>query len=82
MNYLLKVLERISVWVADTALEDNPLHIKQHGFQKGKTTETAIPNTVNMIKKHIPKGEHCMSVFLDIQLTFDLITPEHIKRAS
>ena len=32
MNYLLKGLEWLSVWVADTALEDNPLHIKQHGF--------------------------------------------------
>ena len=42
MNYLLKGLERLSVWVADTALDDNPLHIKQHGFQKGKSTETAI----------------------------------------
>ena len=36
MNYLLKGLERLSVWVADTALEDNPLHTKQHGFPKRK----------------------------------------------
>ena len=28
MNYLLKGIERLSVWVADTALEDNPLHTK------------------------------------------------------
>ena len=48
INYLLKGLERLSVWVADTALEDKPLHIKQHGFQKGKSTETAkTPATIN-----------------------------------
>ena len=81
MNYLLKGLERLSVWIADDALEDHPLHIKQHGFQKGKSTETAISSTVNKIEKHILNGEHCMGVFLDIQAAFDSITPEHIKRA-
>ena len=81
INYLLKGLERLSVWVADTALEDNPLHIKQHGFQKGKSTETAVSNTINKIEKHILNGEHCMEVFLDIQAAFDSITPEHIKSA-
>ena len=58
MNYLLKGLVRLSVWVADTALEDNPLHIKQHGFQKGKSKESAISNTINKIEKHILNGEH------------------------
>ena len=81
MNYLLKGLERLSVWVADTALEDNLLHIKQHGFQKGKSTELAISNTVHQIEKYIHKGEHCMGVFLDIQVAFDSITSEHIKNA-
>ena len=56
MNYLLKGLERLSVWVADTALEDNPLKRKQHTFQKGKSTETAISNTINKIEKHIKWG--------------------------
>ena len=68
MNYLLKGLERLSVWVADTALEENPLHTKQHGFQKGKSTETAISNTIHKIEKHILNGEHCMGVFLDLSL--------------
>ena len=51
MNYLLKVLECLNVWVTDTTVEDHPLHIKQHVFQKGKSTETAISNTVNKIEK-------------------------------
>ena len=82
MNYLLKGLERLSVWVADKALEDNPIHIKQHGFQKGKSTESAISNTVHKIEKHILNGEHCMCVFLDIQAAFDSITPEHSRYIS
>ena len=79
MNYLLKGLERLSVWTAYEALVDHPLHMKQHGFQKVKSTETAISNTINEIEKHILNGEHCMGVFLDIQAAFDSITPEHIK---
>ena len=63
MNYLLKGLEGLSVWVADTALEDNPLHTKQHGFEKGKSTETAISKTVHKIEKHIMNREHCMMGF-------------------
>ena len=51
MNYLLKGLKRSNVWVADTALEDHPLHIKQNGLKKKKSTETAISNTVNKIEK-------------------------------
>ena len=45
MNYLLKGLERLSVWVADTALEYNPLHIKQHGFKSTETQYTKLKNT-------------------------------------
>ena len=36
MSYLLKMLERLSVWTTDTAIDENPLHIKQHGFKKGE----------------------------------------------
>ena len=81
MNYLLKGLERLSVWKADEALEDSPLHKKQHGFQKGKSTETAISNTVNKIEKHTLNIEHCIGIFLDIQAAFDSIKPIHIKQA-
>ena len=83
MNYLLKGLESLSLSLSlsDTALEDHLLHIKPHGFQKGKSTEIAISITVNIIEKHILNGEHCMGAFLDIQAAFNLIALEHIKVA-
>ena len=43
MKYLLKGLERLSVWVTDTSLKDNSRHIKQHGFQKGKVQKEPYP---------------------------------------
>ena len=80
MNCLLKGLERLSVWVANTALEDKLLHKKQNGYQKGKAQNPPF-QTLHKIEKHILNGEHCMGVFLDIQVAFDSITPEHIKKS-
>ena len=57
------------------------MYTKQHGFQQGKSTQTAISNIAHKIEKHIQKGEHCTGVFLDIQRSFDSITPDHIKNA-
>ena len=52
MNYLLKGLERLSVWVADTALEDNPYISSNMASKKEKaqrqlyqTQYTKLKNT-------------------------------------
>ena len=56
-----------------------PIHSNQHGFQKGKSTDTAISKTVNVIENHMNQGKYCIGLFLDIQGAFDTISPEHIK---
>ena len=63
----------------DLSLEDHPIHKNQHGFQRGRSTETAISKTVNYIEKHINSGREVLGVFLDIQAAFDTICPKHIK---
>ena len=80
-NYLLKGLERLVGWRMDRALQMCPLHHKQHGFQSGKSTESAISNTVNYIEKHVMNKQHCVGVFLDISAAFDLIKPCHVRQA-
>ena len=80
-NYLLKGLERLVGWRMDKAVEQYPLHHKQHGFMSGKSTESAISNTVNYIEKHIMKKQHCVGVFLDISAAFDSIRPNHVRQA-
>ena len=80
-NYLLKGMERLVGWRMDKAIEANPLHHKQHGFMTGKSTESAISNTVNYIEKHIMNKQHCVGVFLDISAAFDSIKPSHVRRA-
>ena len=80
-NYLLKGLERLVVWKMDQAVARYPLHHKQHGFQTGMSTESAISNATNYIERHIMRREHCVGVFLDISAAFDSIKPQHVRQA-
>ena len=79
-NFALKALERLVVWKMDKDLTDVPLHDKQHGFTKGKSTESAISNTVDYIEQQILDKAHCLGLFLDISSAFDSISIDHIKR--
>ena len=79
-NFPLKALERLGVWKVDKALEHHPIHNKQHGFTKGKSTESAISNTVDCIEQSLFENEHCLGLFLDISSAFDSISIHHIRQ--
>ena len=64
INYLLKGLEKLLVEQMDLALEEHPIHINKHGFQRVLSKETAISKTVNYIEKHINSGREVLGVFL------------------
>ena len=80
-NFLLKTLERLVVWKMDKDMEEFPIHHLQHGFTKGKSTESAISNTVNYIEEFLFDRTHCLGVFLDISSAFDSISIEHIRQS-
>ena len=80
-NFLLKGLERLVVWKMDRDLKQAPIHNMQHGFTKGKSTETAISNTADYIEQQLFEGQHCLGVFLDISSAFDSISVDHIKQS-
>ena len=61
-NFPLKGLERLCVWKQDKDLEAR----QQHGFTKGKSTKSAISNTVDYIERQLFQRTHCLGVFLDI----------------
>ena len=63
----------------DLELLKQPLHSNQHGFQKRKSTETALSKTINTIESYTDKKKYCVGVFLDIQVAFDTISPQYIK---
>ena len=78
-NVMLKGLERIITWRMDDMLTYYPIHKKQHGFTKGRSTESAISNTVDYIERCIFKGKTCIGVFLDISSAYDSIDIDHIR---
>jgi Reverse transcriptase (RNA-dependent DNA polymerase). len=49
----------------------NPLHINQHVYQSGKSTETALNSVVSTIKKALQTQEIALGDFLDIEGAFD-----------
>ena len=65
----------------ELSLENFPLNCKQHGFQKGKSTESALSHTVNYIESFLMKNQYALGVFLDISSAFDSICPRHIKNS-
>ena len=80
-NYFLKALERLVCWRMDHSLRLYPIHNRQHGFSRGKSTESAISMTTNYIEKYLSYKQHCLAVFLDISAAFDSIDIEHVRRA-
>ena len=78
-NFPLKCLERLVVWKMDRDML--PIHHKQHGFTKGKSTESAISDTANYIEQTIFQDKHhCLGVFLHISSAFDSISIQHIRQ--
>ena len=80
-NIFLKGLERIFTRRMDILMKYYPIHPKQHGFLKGRSTESAISNTVDYIEKCLFKGKTCIGIFLDISSAYDSISIEHIKES-
>ena len=72
-NYFLKGLKRLAAWRMDESLVDFPIHKKQHGFQVGRSTESALSNTVNHIEKFVFQHQYALGIFLDIRSAFDSI---------
>lgn len=80
-NFLLKGLERLITWRMDFHLQYYPIHERQHGFMKGRSTEGALSNTVNYIESMLFRGKSCVGVFLDIKSAYDSMDIEQIRNS-
>ena len=78
-DYFLKGLERLIVWRVEQCLIEHPIHPKQHGFQKGKGTETAMSIVTDYIEEFLFAKQHCLAVFLDISSAYDSMSIDHIR---
>ena len=79
---ILKLLERIIHWHLEADLKlDSLLNENQHGFRRGRSTESALHKVVNKIEQTILKGDMALATFLDIEGAFDNISFSAIERA-
>jgi len=71
-SFLLKGLEKgVDRYLRDGPLLDLPIHPRQHAFQAGKSTESALHQLVNRIEKALDAGEYALGDFFYIQGAFD-----------
>ncbi|XP_041986403.1 uncharacterized protein LOC121738430 [Aricia agestis] len=71
-SFMLKTMEKVvNLHIRDTYLTKKPLHERQHAYQKGKSTETALMDLVDRIDRAIEDKEIALCVFLDIEGAFD-----------
>ena len=77
-----KLLERLILWHLEQDLKlPAKLTKNQHGFRKGKSTESAIHILTRKIEDSFTLGNYALGVFLDIEQAFDQVSFQAIKEA-
>ena len=76
-----KILEKlISVRITEFLMVHKILNINQHGFLKGRGTDTALLEFTDFILKALEKGRVAASVMLDLEKAFDCVNVELLMR--
>ena len=68
-------------YLRDGPLINIPIHPRQHAFQAGKSTESALHHIVSRIEKAFDANEYALGVFFDIQGAFDNTSVKAVKQA-
>jgi len=85
MSFFLKTIERLfDRHIRNDILIGYPLHINQHAYQAGKSTDSALHILVGRIERALNNKKYALGVFLDIEGAFNNASPGsllHILRA-
>ena len=77
--FIFKALERVVLWeLEQSVLREHPLHRNQHAFRKGRSTESALSDVVDVIEHQIMRGGFALGIFLDIEGAFDNALPQAV----
>ena len=78
----LKLHERVVLWHMQHDLNMEELSSdRQHGFRKGKSTESALHKVIHKIESRIAKNGYVLGTFLDIEGAFDNVSHKAIAEA-
>jgi len=81
-SFLLKGLEKIvDRRLKDTCMVQSPLHHKQHAYQTGKSTETALHCLVERVEGALEDKQYALACFLDIEGAFNHARFEDVRKA-
>ncbi len=71
-SFVHKTLERlIDVYIREEILIRFPLHVNQHAYQAGKSTDSALHSLVSSVEESFRFGEVALGCFMDIEGAFD-----------
>ena len=81
-SFMLKTMEKVvDNYLRHNVLKDFPLHIDQHAYRAGRSTETALYQLTRKIGKSIEEKEICICAFLDIEGAFDNTSFNAVEKA-
>ncbi|XP_036146028.1 uncharacterized protein LOC118646684 [Monomorium pharaonis] len=71
-SFLLKTLERlVDVYIRDVVLLQHQLHVNQHAYRTGHSTESALHSAVSFIEEQLERKGFVVGTFLDIEGAFN-----------
>jgi len=81
-SFLLKALEKlVDRRLKEAYLPIHPLYVRQHAYQSGKSTETALHEFTLQIERALSHKEYALACFLDIEGAFNNCQFEDIREA-
>ena len=81
-SYLLKGLEKlVGRFLRDGPLKQLPLHPRQHAFQAGKSTESALHQLVERLERAIEANQFALGIFFDIEGAFNNVSITSVAKA-
>jgi hypothetical protein len=82
MSFAFKTLDCPILWhLEETVLKTHCMHKNQHAFRKGRSTESALSDTVDHLEHTILQDNFAIDVFLDIGGAFDNLLPGAILKS-
>ena len=81
-SFLLKGMEKlIDRHLRDGPISELPFHPRQHAFQAGKSTESALHQLVEKLEKAMSNNQFALGIFFDIEGAFNNVTSKAVEMA-